>query len=689
MSKSQEILDGATTALLDAAVRSKPLFKPRFISNDYKQGRKVISEIESELRQCVSFDFSVAFVTMSCITPLLQTLKELERRGTQGRILTTDYLSFSDPDALAKLAEFANIEVRMFKSEGSSNAVGFHTKGYLFERQDGSRRVLIGSANLTAKALSVNKEWNLAVTPLENGELLRELNQEFNTLWNSADNLSDVIDAYRQIHDETRRQLHSQPVIRFEQATLRQNSMQASFISRLDRIVEAGHKRALLISTTRTGKTYASAFAMRHLGAKRLLFLAHREQILRQSIKSYERIFGSSLSFGLLSGKAHSADCDFVFATMQTMSKPDVLQSFDESEFDYLVIDEAHRAGSSSYLRILEHFKPKFCLGMTASPYRTDGFDVHKLFDNEIAYEIRLQQAMEENLLCPFHYFGITDLEINGKTADNNADFNRLACKERVDYILEQSRYYGHSGPRLKALLFCSRRKEGEALAAEFDKRGYASEFISGDDSPQKRQDAIDRLVADPGTPKYENKLDFIITVDIFNEGVDIPRVNQVPILRPAQSPIVFIQQLGRGLRKAQNKEYVVIIDFIGNYSNNYMIPIALSGDRSYNKDGMRKFIMESERTIPGQSSVHFDKIARHRIFEAIDETKVSIKLLKDKYQALKNKLSRIPLMIDFQELGEVDPLLYVENKKSYYRFLESYEPEWKGALSEDEQLAL
>lgn len=688
-SLEQNIIASARTALIDADSLSDRSFRPRFVYNDYSEGRKVVAELESELRSCSAFSFSVAFVTKSGIVPLLQTLKELETRGVPGRILTTDYLSFSDPDALVQLDSFSNIKVRLYRTAGVPGRHGFHTKGYIFDQENGSQRVLVGSSNMTANALTVNKEWNLSFTSLKQGELVREISDEFERLWALADDLDGVVDTYRQLFAEKRETLRQQSISTFDQVVLKPNNMQVSFIHRLDSLIREGNTRALLISATGTGKTLASAFVLRHIKAERVLFLAHREQILRQSIKSYGRVFGCTKTFGLLSGNSHERDRDYLFATMQTMSKPDVLRSFDPHEFDCIVVDEVHRAGAESYQRILDYFVPRFCLGMTASPDRPDGFDVYGLFNNVIAYEIRLQQAMEEELLCPFHYFGITDFQVDGSSVDDLSDFSRLVSGERIDYVLEQAEYYGFSGSRVKGLVFCSRRSEGEALAKGFAKRGYDAQFVSGDDPFNVRQAAIDRLVADPGEPCYGQKLDYLITVDIFNEGVDIPEVNQVLMLRPTQSPIVFVQQLGRGLRKSADKEYVVVIDFIGNYRNNYMIPIALSGDRSYNKDTIRKFVMEGDRIVPGCSSIHFDEISRRRIFESIDASKVSLRFLKEKYVALKNKLGRVPLMRDFWELGEVDPVLFIDSRKSYYRFLAQQEPEWADELTEDEQLIL
>lgn len=326
---------------------------------------------------------------------------------------------------------------------------------------------------------------------------------------------------------------------------------------------------------------------------------------------------------------------------------------------------------------------------MTASPERTDGFNIYDLFDNNIAHEIRLQEALEEDLLCPFHYFGISDVEFdNGEIDDEFKDFNLLASNKRVNYLIEKSEFYGYSGDRRKALVFCSSKKEAKLLSKEFNKRGYMSVALTGDDSQDKRLEAIDRLTND----KNPDKLEFIFTVDIFNEGVDIPEINQVLLVRPTESPIIFIQQLGRGLRKYQNKEYVVIIDFIGNYKNNFMIPIALSGDRSYDKDKIRKFLMEGNKLIPGPSSINFDEISKKHIYESINNSSFSkIVVFKEKYNNLKNKLGRIPLLYDFAINGEFNPEIILNHSKfdSYHNFLDYVDDDYKSTLSDGEVASL
>ena len=345
----------------------------------------------------------------------------------------------------------------------------------------------------------------------------------------------------------------------------------------------------------------------------------------------------------------------------------------------------------------MNYFTPRLFLGMTATPDKRNdndsGENIYEIFNHQIAYEIRLQQAMEEDLLCPFHYFGITDLSVVQDTKSKNLseeDFNKLVCDERVKHVIEQSNYYGYSGERVKGLVFCSRNRECKELSKKFNELGYRTVALSGEDSEMVRQDAFERLAMDETNAAADKTpIDYIFSVDVLNEGVDIVEVNQVIMLRPTQSPIVFIQQLGRGLRKAEGKEYVVILDFIGNYNNNFMIPIALSGDRTYNKDNIRRYVMEGERMIPGASTVHFDEVSRKRIFASVDNANFSdIRLIKENYTNLKNKLGRIPRLRDFDEYGEMDVIRIFDNNSlgSYYKFLVKYEKEYKTRLPEDEE---
>ena len=601
---------------------------------------------------------------------------------------------FSEPEALEKLAGLKNIELKMFVT--SSETGGFHTKGYIF-REEEIYRIIIGSSNMTLSAITKNKEWNTKIVSTEQGELTQAVLQEFDELWQDEHSLAfeDFIDSYRQeylnekIIRKQKQQAVSEQVVELENYRLKPNKMQVAFVKNVMEMRAQHIDRALLLSSTGTGKSLASAFMLREMGTRRALFIVHREQIAKQTLKSYKRVFGSSRTYGLLSGNSRELGAEFLFATMQMMSKEDILSHYSPGDFDVIILDECHHAGAESYQKIMRYFKPKFWLGMTASP-DTNQYDIYSIFDHHIAYEIRLQQALEEDLLCPFHYFGITDLEINGEVFDDNAgvkNFSNLISDARVDYVIDKANYYGFSGDRVKGLIFCSRKDEAKELSKKFNERGLRTEVLTGEDTQERRESVIARLTNDEDG---DDQLDYIFTVDIFNEGVDIPEINQVIMLRPTQSPVVFIQQLGRGLRKYEGKEYVVILDFIGNYMNNFMIPIALSGDRSYNKDAMRRYIREGARVIPGSSTIHFDEISKKRIYASIDTARTNdMKLLRESYRTLKYKLGRIPTIRDFKKFGSVDVTKIFEKCGSYHNFLKKYETEYHVHLTNQEEIII
>lgn len=679
-----QLNQGFTTAFIDSKEDSNLAYKPQFLSNDYQKGQKLLSTLDEELLSCDEFSMSVAFITMGGITPLLQTLKELENRGIKGRILTTDYLTFSEPKALDILDGLNNIELRLYRSDKD---IGFHTKGYIF-RKDELFHIIIGSSNMTQKALTVNQEWNTKIVSTEQGEMAEQITQEFESLWNSRETVPyDLIaDDYKTRFDVVKKQrdtVSKEDIVSLDAYKLEPNAMQVGFIKNLKQIAERGADKGLLISATGTGKTYASAFGIRDAlqPSGKVLFIVHRREILKQALKSYKKVFGSSVKMALLTGNDKDYEeienADFVFAMINMMSKDEVMHRFRKDEFSVLCLDEVHHGTAPSYQKIMNYFTPDFMLGMTATPDRTDNGNVYELFDHNIIYEIRLQQALEYDLLCPFHYFGIKDIAFDDDVSADDmikkieqgdlSVFNLLTRDERVKYVMEQTKFYGYSGDRVKGIMFCSSVKEAIALSQKFNEQGLRTIALTGMNNSDERLDAIDRLTSDD----RDDYLEYILTVDIFNEGVDIPEINQVVMLRPTESAIVFVQQLGRGLRKAEDKEYVVIIDFIGNYNNNFLIPIALSGDRTYNKDNMRKYLMEGSKVIPGASTMHFDEISKKKIFEAIDRAKTKSEFLKEKYFNLKNKLGRVPTAEEFYKYGEIDPILFIEYKNaSYYEYV-------------------
>lgn len=669
--KDNDILESAKTALIDRNYESNLNLKPSLLVNN--NNNKLLSIIIDELETCECFKFSAAFITLSGVQPLKETLNYLQERNVPGKILTTDYLYFTEPKAIEFLNAFKNIEIKIFKHDKQ----GFHTKGYLFKK-NGNYTGIVGSSNLTSNALNQNEEWNIGFTSAYDGELLNNLNNEFNKLWDEAFSYDDYFIEYEHIYNKSRSYENLKIItndaideISKNKHDVKPNDMQIEFLNKMDGLIEREENKAILVSATGTGKTCAAAFEVRRRNPRKFLFLVHRFQILKQAKETFKKVLNDdSLTFGCLGGGYHDSDVDFLFSTFQSLNNKKRYKQFNKDEFDYIVVDEVHKSGADTYKNIISYFSPQFLLGMTATPWRSDDKDIFELFDNNIVHEVTLQDALNNNLICPFHYYGIRDEKNVGIYAkDSTENFNCLTSEERAKHILEKSKEYGYSGDRIKSLVFCSSLKEAKELAKIFTRKGSPSLALSGKVNNEGRKDAIDRLVND----KRKDKLEYILSYDIFNEGIDIPKVNQVILIRPTKSAIVFTQQLGRGLRKDKSKDFVVILDFIGNYKNNYLIPIALSGMKRYTKDDLRKFIMSRTKIIEGSSSISFDEISRSRIFKAIDSSNFSQKYdLRDKYLIFKRKFGKVPMLCDIQKSDDFEPSLIFKHDDfpNYYEFL-------------------
>ena len=502
----------------------------------------LLNELISSIHNCKRFYFSVAFINFSGLQLLLEAFKEAERRGVKGQIITSTYLNFTETKALKRINRFNNIHLKIFNTD---KQVGFHTKAYIFEYED-FYKVIIGSSNVTQSALKSNIEWNVEMIIKEDKSFIESILNEYQYLWERSVEADDeFIAQYEEFLSKITGYAKKQMFLYEKSEYITPNKMQRRAMENLDRLRSYGEKKALVIAATGTGKTYMSAFDVKAFKPKRLLFIVHREEILRKAKDTFVKLLpNEKITFGLLTGKTKQEKADYLFSTIQTLSK--CYRDFNPDEFDYIIFDEAHHATSPSYQVIFDYFRPQFTLGMTATPERSDQQNVFELFHNNIALEVRLHDALDDELVIPFHYFGITDIEdidLSDVDIDDFAEIaKRLKVNQRVDFIIEKMNFYGFDGPTRKGLGFCVTVDHAKFMAEEFTKRGYPSVCLSGSDSPEKRSAFINRLEKD------DDELEFIFTVDIFNEGVDIPSVNTVLMLRPTNSPIVFIQQLGRCL---------------------------------------------------------------------------------------------------------------------------------------------
>lgn len=628
----------------------------------------LLNELKKSLKECKSFYFSVAFINYSGLQLLLDTLKEVEEKNVKGKIITTTYLNFTEPKALERMQEFENIDMKIFIAD---NKVGFHTKVYIFENEN-DYKIIIGSSNLTQSALKSNVEWNVKVLSKEGAPFIEHVLKEYNNLWDMSSELNDeVLQRYMLFLNEIKRTEVRRQMVFENLKPISPNKMQKRAMENLERLRAHGENKALVIAATGTGKTYMSAFDVMQYKPKTMLFIVHREEILKKAKETFEKLLkGRSVKTGLFTGNAKDRDANYLFATIQTMNR--YYEDFHKNYFDYIIIDEAHHGASDSYLNVLGHFEPKFTLGMTATPERCDSLSVFELFDNNVALEVRLHEALDEDLVIPFHYFGVTDIEgvdLEDVNLDDKSQLaQRLMINRRVDFIIEKMNFYGHDGNFRKLLGFCVNIEHAKYMAEEFNKRGINSVALCGDDTVAKRDEYIKRLESD------KDDLQAIFTVDIFNEGVDIPSVNTVLMLRPTNSPIIFIQQLGRGLRKSGSKEFLTVLDFIGNHNKTFLIAIALNGARYYDKDSLKVAVATDFADVPGCTHIQIDQISKDRILEQIDKENFrDLKYLREEYNQFKILCGgKIPYMLlDYVKYdGAPDPVKFIDKEGTYLGFV-------------------
>lgn len=637
---------------------------------------KVLGTIVDKLLSSNSFKLIVAFATNSGVSMLLSTLIELENRNVRGTIIIGTYLEFTDPVAIEKLNNFNNIDVYI------NNESNLHAKSYIFEF-DNTTEVLMGSSNLTSSALTTNLEWNLLTKFNNNNQELQKIHNEFDKIINKSQPASQIIDKYRVLYNgqkqlnKQKQELYNSFIAKEKTKPITANVMQSEAIGAIQALRDNKLDKGLVISSTGSGKTILAALDAKQSKPNKLLFIVHRENIAIKAMKTFKQIIPNK-SYGLYTGKSKDNNSDYLFATIQSLVNN--LKTFNPGQFDYIIIDEVHHGGAKSYQQVFNYFKPDFYLGLTATPERTDGFDIFKMFDYNIAYEYRLDQAMSDNLLAPFHYFGVSDITIDNVLVDEKTTINNLTADDRVKHIVNKLNEYTVES-QVNGLMFVSSSEESQLLSAKLNKNGFKTTALGSNNSEAERQQAIDKLDTD--------ELDYIITVDIFNEGIDIPAVNQVVLLRPTKSAIVYVQQIGRGLRKHPNKDYVTIIDFIGNYKNNYLVPVAISNDHTYNKDKLKKdVIINGINSLQGESVIQFEQIVQGELIKQITNAKLStLANIKHDYNYLKAKLDRRPMLIDFVINGLMSPL-EITKVDIYPRVISKIEKE-QTSLSKMEELHL
>lgn len=701
----ESIIDGVMSGLIRQNDTAEERFVPKLISN--QPGSTMGDAIREELKGSESFDISVAFVSENALKSMYQAFVDhAKKSGKRNRIITSTKNYFNSPKAfkeLMKLQRDANVEVLIWEHGDSGESGGtiaqdqpFHPKGYLFTRRMEEGRayynLYVGSSNLTSFALQNQREWNLRVSSTSEAQLIQQVKEELADQVRQSVPLTDEWLAQYEEEFKNYAPPRTQILQQARAAKIEPNAMQRDALASIRQLRDEGQRRAIVISATGTGKTYLSAFDVREFHPKRMLYVANRDTILKAARESYQRVLGcDEAELGLLTGSSKQHDAKYVFASVDTLRRH-MEEWYEPDDFDYVLIDEAHHSGANNYRSVIDYFsEARFMLGMTATPERTDSFDIFALFDHNIAYEIRLQKALDENMLCPFHYYGVHEfLGENGSRVDSNKGISKsdkqqiqysleeLTEPSRVRYIIRKLEQYGSYSQQVTGLVFCSRIDEAEQLSHLFNQetnqqaeRPYRTVAISGKTSPKDVENAVNRLEA--------GELDYIFTVDKFNEGIDIPAINQIVMLRNTESSIVFTQQLGRGLRKFPHKTCVTVIDFIGNYANNYLIPVALYGNAG-DSDIVRKNL---QREAVGLSSISFDEISRKQVLKSLDTASWSDKkMLREQYSVMRNELGRIPMLTDVYRHDPSMVMTMAQKNSSYFDFAREAET----VLSDEEQ---
>lgn len=632
--------------------------------------------LKQSIQRAEKIDIIIAFLMESGVKILIKDLQEAIDRGVSVNILTGDYLKITQPQALYLLkAKFKDkINLKFYNNPNRS----FHPKSYIFHyNNDGE--IYIGSSNISRGALTNSIEWNYRFKKSENEKDFNIFYQTFEDLFNnhSLDVTDEVLEDYAKswvapkIFKEINKVKDSDEIKVINIYEPRGAQIEALYA--LSRTREEGFDKALVVASTGIGKTYLSAFDSKPY--RKILFLAHREEIILQAQTSFQNISPEKTT-GLFYSNQKDNDKDIIFSIVNTLGKDEYLNEnyFPRDYFDYIVVDEFHHAVSSQYQKILNYFKPKFLLGLTATPERMDNKDVFSICDYNVVYELRLKEAINRGELVPFNYYGIYDETVNydnieyknGKYDDKSLE-SALQINKRADLILKHYKKYNSK----RALGFCTSKSHAEYMAKYFCDKGIeATSVYSGEQGEfaQQRREAIKNL--------EQGKTKIIFSVDMFNEGLDVPSIDMVLFLRPTQSPTVFLQQLGRGLRRYKNKDKLIVLDFIGNYKKANLIPFLLSGKSFSKTELLSKHIVEFE--YPEDCHIDFD-LNIIDIFKAQAERELSIKeILNDEFRRIRDDLGHIPsrvelfIYMDDQIYNNIRANAKINPFNDYLKYLES-----------------